>query len=88
MSADAEKIVYPGKDLEAMSFAVRYHRWMLDEFRPFIGSDIVEVGAGSGSFSEMLLETRPDRLSLVEPSELFAELTSNVPSGNSPEPVA
>jgi len=84
MTADAEKIVYPGKDLEAMSFAVRYHRWMLDEFRPFIGSDIVEVGAGSGSFSEMLLETRPDRLSLVEPSELFAELTSNVPSGNSP----
>jgi len=83
MITDAKKIVYPGKDLEAMSFAVRYHRWMLDEFRPFIGRYIVEVGAGSGSFSEMLLETRPERLSLVEPSEMFVDLKSNVNGGDS-----
>jgi SAM-dependent methyltransferase len=70
-------VVYPGKDLEAMSFAVRYHRWMLEEFRPYIGRDIVEVGAGTGSFSEMLLETGPERLSLVEPSEMFTALKNN-----------
>lgn len=83
MSPEAEKIVYPGKDLEAMSFAVKYHRWMLDEFRTYIGRDIVEVGAGSGSFSEMLLETRPERLSLVEPSEMFGNLKANVTGDNS-----
>jgi SAM-dependent methyltransferase len=71
-------IVYPGKDLEAMSFAVKYHRWLLDEFRPFIGKRVVEVGAGTGSFSEMLLETAPDVLSLVEPSEMYDELIRNV----------
>jgi len=74
MSTNEPAVVYPGKDLEAMSFAVKYHRWMLDEFRPFIGKDIVEVGAGSGSFSEMLLDSAPERLSLVEPSEMFENL--------------
>jgi len=71
-------VVYPGKDLEAMSFAVRYHRWLLDEFRPFIGKSIVEVGSGTGSFSRMLLETAPDSLTLVEPSEMFADLEKNM----------
>ena len=64
----SEKYVYAGKDLEAMSFAVNYHRWILSLFEPFLGRRIVEVGAGTGSFSEMLLERRPESLSLVEPS--------------------
>lgn len=71
-------VTYPGKDLEAMSFAVKYHRWLLDEFRPYIGKNIVEVGAGKGSFSEMLLDIEPDSLSLVEPSEMFADLERNI----------
>lgn len=75
-------VIYPGKDLEAMSFAVKYHRWLLDEFRPFIGKNIVEVGAGKGSFSEMLLEAKPESLSLVEPSEMFVDLQRNIPANN------
>lgn len=71
--------VYPGKDLEAMSFAVKYYRWLFDELRPYIGSRVVEVGAGTGSFSEMILETEPGILSLIEPSEMFLELVKNVP---------
>jgi SAM-dependent methyltransferase len=71
-------VIYPGKDLEAMSFAVKYHRWLLDEFRQYIGKNIVEVGAGKGSFSEMLLDTSPDSLSLVEPSEMFYDLERNI----------
>jgi SAM-dependent methyltransferase len=73
-----EKIVYVGKDLEAMSFAVNYHKWILDEFRPFLGKRVVEVGAGTGSFSELLLEENLDSLSLVEPSEMFEHLKINV----------
>ena len=71
-------VIYPGKDLEAMSFAVKYHRWLLDEFRQYIGKNIVEVGAGKGSFSEMLLDTGPESLSLVEPSEMFYDLERNI----------
>ena len=64
----SEKHGYVGKDLEAMSFAVNYHRWILSLFAPYLGTRIVEVGAGSGSFSELLLERPLHALSLVEPS--------------------
>lgn len=74
----SEKIVYVGKDLEAMSFAVNYHKWILDEFRPFLGEKFVEVGAGTGSFSELLLDEKPKTLAMVEPSEMFAHLKQNV----------
>jgi SAM-dependent methyltransferase len=77
---DEAAVIYPGKDLEAMSFAVKYHRWLLDEFRPYIGKNIVEVGAGKGSFSEMLLDTKPESLSLLEPSEMFFDLERNIPA--------
>ena len=73
-----ETVVYIGKDLEAMSFAVNYHRWIFDVFRPFLGKRIVEVGAGTGSFSELLLKGEPHSLSLVEPSKMYEYLTANI----------
>src|SRR4030095_9694578 len=70
-----EKHGYAGKDLEAMSFAVNYHRWILSIFEPYLGARVVEVGAGTGSFSELLLERRLESLSLVEPStEMYQQL--------------
>ena len=71
----SESVGYVGKDLEAMSFAVNYHRWILSSFAPYLGTRVVEVGAGTGSFSEMLWERRPQSLSLVEPSAMFAQLS-------------
>jgi len=65
-----------------MSFATKYHRWLLDGFRPFIGKRVVEVGAGAGSFSRMLLELSPESLCLVEPSQMFVELTKNLTSSD------
>jgi len=64
----SEKHGYAGKDLEAMSFAVNYHRWILSIFAPYLGARVVEVGAGTGSFSELLLERHLESLLLVEPS--------------------
>ena len=61
-------VTYEGRELEAMSFALNYHRWILKIFEPYLGQRLVEVGAGAGSFSEMLLEREFDSLSLVEPS--------------------
>jgi SAM-dependent methyltransferase len=75
----SERVVYPGRDLEAMSFAHNYHRWILELFEPYLGSRLVEVGAGSGSFSELLLALRPDTLSLIEPSaEMYPRLVQRV----------
>lgn len=71
------KVVYPGKDLEAMDFAVNYHQWIFDLLQPFLGKHLVEVGAGTGSFSEFLLRMNPESLSLIEPSEMFNSLRKN-----------
>jgi SAM-dependent methyltransferase len=60
---------YTGNELEAMSFARNYGTWILDEFEPFLGKSVLEVGAGLGNFSAMLLQTDIERLIAVEPSE-------------------
>jgi 2-polyprenyl-3-methyl-5-hydroxy-6-metoxy-1,4-benzoquinol methylase len=66
---------YEGKDLETMSLAEKYHQWILDIFRPHLGKNFVEVGAGSGSFSTMVAAMEPDSLALVEPSpEMYSLL--------------
>lgn len=76
----SKRVEYVGKDLEAMSFADSYHRWILDLMRPYIARNVVEVGAGTGSFSELLLTTQPESLTMVEPSEMFTDLRANVSS--------
>lgn len=78
-----KKVEYVGKDLEAMDFAVNYHRWILTLMKPFLGKHLVEVGAGTGAFSELLLETAPETLSLIEPSAMFESLQTNVAKHNS-----
>jgi len=64
----AEALAYLGRDLESMSLARNYRRWILDTFAPHLGRRVVEVGAGTGSFSELLLARGPESLTLVEPS--------------------
>jgi SAM-dependent methyltransferase len=71
-------VEYVGKDLEAMDFAVAYHRWILDRIRPYLGKDLVEVGAGTGSFSQMLLNTNPVSLTVVEPSQMYDTLRATL----------
>jgi SAM-dependent methyltransferase len=59
---------YPGHELEFMEFAVNYRRWILDRLRPYLGHRIVEVGGGTGAFSQLLLGTHPEALTVLEPS--------------------
>jgi SAM-dependent methyltransferase len=59
---------YPGRELESMAAAVNYRRWILGQLEPFLGRRIVEVGSGTGSFSELLLHRNPLSLLALEPS--------------------
>ena len=68
--------VYFGKDLEAMSFALNYHRWIADEFAPYIEPCIAEVGAGTGNFSEFILQRGAKKLFAFEPSSNMYPLLS------------
>ena len=77
--APAEGFAYPGKELEAMDGARNYHRWILGIFKPFLGRHLVEVGAGLGSFSKLILDQHQcETLALVEPSpDMYGELVGN-----------
>ena len=58
-----------------MSVAVRYHREILRAFSPYLGERIVEVGAGSGNISALLLEREPAQLYAIEPDDrMYARL--------------
>ncbi len=67
---------YRGRDLEAMSFAQRYHKWIADIFAPYLQGLVIEVGAGSGNFSPYLLERGAEHLITVEPSkEMYLQIS-------------
>jgi SAM-dependent methyltransferase len=72
------EVAYAGHDLESMDLAVNYHAWIYDLFAPFLGTRIVEVGAGSGAFSKLLLRRDPERLWLVEPSQMYGRLRGEI----------
>jgi 2-polyprenyl-3-methyl-5-hydroxy-6-metoxy-1,4-benzoquinol methylase len=77
-----QELVYTGREIEAMNVAVNYHRWILREFQPYLGKRILEVGAGAGAFSELLLETKPESLTMLEPaSNLYPLLVQRIRSG-------
>lgn len=52
-----------------MSFARKYHEWILSLFRGFLRKRVAEVGAGSGNFSALLLGEPIEELVVIEPSE-------------------
>ena len=62
--------VYSGSELEGLADARNYYGWLLRRFSPFVGAHVIEIGAGTGTFSEFLL-TLPqvERLVAIEPSE-------------------
>lgn len=74
---------YPGKELEAMSFAVNYHRWIVDAFAPYLGEHVAEVGAGIGSMSRLILAKPIRRLHAFEPSRnMFPALAEGLRGEN------
>ena len=70
---------YPGTELDVLAGAENYHRWILANFRPYLGRDVAEVGAGIGSVSSLLLKMPLERLIAFEPStNLFPQLEASL----------
>jgi SAM-dependent methyltransferase len=46
---------YASTELGAMERAANYRSWICETFSPYVGARVVEVGAGIGTFSQMLL---------------------------------
>ena len=43
-------------DLEIMAGASNYRRWMYRRLAPYIGQRVLEIGAGIGNFTSLLLD--------------------------------
>ncbi|GAB4143362.1 MAG: hypothetical protein OHK0017_00620 [Patescibacteria group bacterium] len=70
---------YAGSDLEHMDFAVNYHKHILNLFSKYLGKNVMEVGAGSGSFTNLIAESYPNlNITSLEPSDsMFKSLQEN-----------
>lgn len=60
-------------DLQNLARAHRLGDWMFEQFSRFATGDVVEVGAGIGTFSERLLGAGAESLLLVEPEPACAQ---------------
>ena len=59
---------YEGTDLQSMNNASNYYKWIFKEFEPFFGNECAEIGAGTGTFSKLLLSSNIKSLKTYEPS--------------------
>src|SRR5258706_15949882 len=44
--------------LEALSVGPRFNRWMAETIRPYLGKEIMEVGAGIGNLTKLFVHRR------------------------------
>jgi SAM-dependent methyltransferase len=54
--------------LEDLSDAVNYQRWLSDLCRPYLGTDVIELGSGLGYYADAWLTTA-ERLTVTEADE-------------------
>lgn len=62
---------YIGDELEFTELAINYHRAIYSFFSPYIRGRVLELGSGSGSFTKLLLESKPDLVCALEPSNIL-----------------
>lgn len=60
---------YITSDLDDMSNAKNYSKWIISLIKPYIGDYILEVGAGCGNFTQVLLEVTNSKILTIEPSK-------------------
>jgi SAM-dependent methyltransferase len=83
-SPAGEGFAYSGTELDSMAEARNYYSWILGNFLPYIGPQVIEVGAGVGTLAAYLLAARPSsKFTLIEPAaNLFPALKAR--HGNDP----
>lgn len=60
--------------LDSLSTIKNYYSWILQEFQPFLGKRMLEVGAGIGTFTNFILSVKEvEKIFLLEPSRELME---------------
>src|SRR5262245_5785566 len=60
--------------LQSMRRARGLNRWILQQFRPYLGARVLEAGCGIGNFTELLLDR--ERLICVDNDPLYVEMAN------------
>jgi glycosyltransferase involved in cell wall biosynthesis len=60
--------------LQSMRRARGLNRWILEQFRPYLGARVLEAGCGIGNFTELLLDR--ERLVCVDNDPLYVEMAN------------
>jgi len=71
LSNDLGPLAVGEQTLRVMSRAQNYNLFLYDQIRPFLGRELVEVGAGVGNISRMLLDR--DRVVLTDESRNYVD---------------
>ncbi len=67
-------------EFEALRFARQYRQALLRDFSPFLKGRVVEIGAGIGQFTELLITVPGVQVLAVEPDAAFCrELSARLP---------
>ncbi|MCF7847226.1 MAG: methyltransferase domain-containing protein [Kiritimatiellales bacterium] len=65
----AEPFVYDGENLEAMRSGPNYAAWIFSQFKPYLCGCVAEVGAGTGIFTEQIVDRAEfEQLDVFEPA--------------------
>jgi len=76
---------YIGQELEIFARAVNWKRYFSDHIRPFIGSKVLEVGAGIGATTEILAPQECSEWVCLEPdSHLLSVIEGKIQQGTLP----
>jgi len=76
---------YIGSELEIFQHAVNWKKYYGRLIRPFLGAEVLEVGAGIGATTEVLLSAEQTRWVCLEPdSSLADELVKKIGDGRLP----
>lgn len=71
LSNDLGPLAVGEQTLRVMSRAQNYNLFLYDQIKPFLGRELVEVGAGVGNISRMLLDR--DRVVLTDESQNYVD---------------
>lgn len=74
---ESGEINYLGRDLEVMVSAPNYAKWICESISPYIGKKVLEIGAGRGTISAILLSETNCQLIALEPSRKMFDILSN-----------
>jgi SAM-dependent methyltransferase len=78
--------VYVGAELDLFSAAVNWKSYVRRQVRPYLGRDVLEVGAGNGNTTRALCDGAFDSWLCLEPDALLADrLIASIDSGLLPE---